>query len=114
MFFAQQCACMRNTNMARKSAKSRTPAEEAAHQERLKELAKAKAEARTKAALAPIDCNKRYDIETSLRILGVSRARLYQDIAADRLRVMKDGRRTFVHGSALIERSRQSSDAVAS
>jgi hypothetical protein len=93
--------------MARKSANSRTPAEEAAHQERLKELAKAKAEARSKAALAPIDCNKRYDIETSLQILGMSRARLYQDVAADRLRIIKDGRRSFIHGSALIERSRQ-------
>ena len=87
--------------MAHKSSHGRTPTEEAAHEERQK----AKAEARTRAALAPVDKNKRYEVETSIKILGCSRATIYAHIRNARLRTIKEGRRTYITGASLIEMS---------
>jgi excisionase family DNA binding protein len=55
---------------------------------------------RSKAApLAPLDVNQRYDINEAAEYLRISRARLYQKIAAGEIRRIKDGRRSFVPGS---------------
>jgi len=53
-----------------------------------------------------VDSNQRYAIPEAAAILRISRAQLYEDIADGRIRVFKEGRRTYIHGSTLIARSR--------
>jgi hypothetical protein len=53
-----------------------------------------------------VDGQQRYAIPEAAALLRQSRAKLYEDIAADRIHVIKDGRRTYVHGSEIIRRSR--------
>ncbi|MEZ5459890.1 MAG: helix-turn-helix domain-containing protein [Steroidobacteraceae bacterium] len=56
--------------------------------------------------LAPIDGNQRYTPDESCAYLRISRAFLYQKIRSGELRVLKDGRRTFISGVDLISASR--------
>jgi excisionase family DNA binding protein len=53
------------------------------------------------APLAQLDVLRRYDVETALRYLGISRKTFYRDVAAGRIKVLKHGRRTFCHGSEI-------------
>ena len=55
--------------------------------------------------LPPLDANQRYSIEEATAYLRQSRAKTYLDINAGRLVTIKDGRRRYVPGSAIIERS---------
>jgi len=56
-------------------------------------------------SLAPLDVRQRYGIDEAARYLRISRARLYQKIAAGEIRLLKDGRRSFVPGSAIVAAS---------
>jgi hypothetical protein len=55
---------------------------------------------------APLDPLQRYTVVEALAYLRISRNRLYQDINAGRLKILKDGKRTFIPGSEIIRRSR--------
>ena len=78
-----------------------------------KKLAEAKAEkARKKEAklqkyrnLSPVDFLQRYTIPEASDYLRQSPAKTWQDIAAKKLRAIKDGGRTYVPGSAIAARS---------
>jgi hypothetical protein len=52
-----------------------------------------------------IDPNKRYSISVANELLDQSNSKTYEDIAAGRLKVLKDGRRSYIHGSEIIRRS---------
>lgn len=54
---------------------------------------------------ATIDSNMRYSLAETCAILRQSPAKTYTDIAAGNLKVIRDGRRTYVPGSELIRRS---------
>ena len=54
---------------------------------------------------APLDVKQRYTIDETNAYLRQSRAKTYQDIAAGKLAVIKDGKRTYVPGTALAARS---------
>jgi len=58
------------------------------------------------ATLACLDIRQRYAIDEAARYLRISRARLYQKIAAGEIRLLKDGRRSFVPGSAIVAASK--------
>ena len=49
-----------------------------------------------------IDANQLYSINETAAALDKSRAGLYRDIAAGRIRVLKDGSRTKVRGAEII------------
>jgi excisionase family DNA binding protein len=51
--------------------------------------------------LAPLDPLRRYSIEDAAQYLSISRARVYEHIATGTITPIKDGRRTFVAGSAI-------------
>ena len=55
--------------------------------------------------LPPIDPNQRYTIPESQTYLRCSHGHLYQKIARGELRVIKDGRRSYIPGSLLIAAS---------
>ncbi len=55
--------------------------------------------------LAPLDPRQRYTIEEAGAYLRSSRAKLYIDIKAGRIAVIKDGRRTYVPGTEIAARS---------
>jgi hypothetical protein len=55
---------------------------------------------------AVIDPNQRWTLAEANAILRQSPAKTFADIKAGKLRVIKDGRRTYVPGSELIRRSR--------
>jgi hypothetical protein len=52
-----------------------------------------------------VDPNQRYPIPVANALLGQSNSKTYEDIAAGRLKVIKDGRRSYIHGSEIIRRS---------
>lgn len=52
-------------------------------------------------ALPPLDPLRRYAIEAAKEYLGISRARLYEKIAAGEIATIKDGKRTFVPGKEI-------------
>lgn len=56
--------------------------------------------------LPPIDPNQRYTIAESAIYLRQSISKTYLDAQSGALKTFKDGRRTYVPGTALIERSR--------
>lgn len=56
--------------------------------------------------LAPLDENRRYDIPLAAAYLGISRAKLYEKLAAGELQKLKDGRRTYIPGSEIARVSR--------
>ena len=59
-----------------------------------------------KAPPAPLDERQRYAVTEALEYLRLSRARLYDKIAAGEIKVIKDGARTFVPGSEIARLSR--------
>ncbi len=52
-----------------------------------------------------VDSNQRYPIPVANALLSQSNSKTYEDIAAGRLKVIKDGRRSYIHGSEIIRRS---------
>lgn len=64
-------------------------------------------------ALQPLDPQQRYTIEEGITYLRSSRKSFYDDVKAGRIRLIKDGRRSYVHGSELIRRSALSREAAA-
>ncbi len=56
--------------------------------------------------LPPLDELQRYSIPEAIAYLRKSRKTVYDDIRAGRLRVLKEGKRTFVPGSEIARRSR--------
>jgi excisionase family DNA binding protein len=57
-------------------------------------------------ALAPLDERQRYVVDEACGYLRLSRARLYEKIAAGEITVFKDGRRTYVPGTEIARLSR--------
>ena len=55
--------------------------------------------------LPPLDINQRYSINETNAYLRQSRAKTYQDIKSGKLAVIKDGRRTYIPGTAIAARS---------
>jgi hypothetical protein len=55
---------------------------------------------------AIIDLNQRYSLAEAVALLRQSPAKTYNDIKAGTLRVIREGRRTYVPGSELVRRSR--------
>jgi hypothetical protein len=51
--------------------------------------------------LGQLDPLRRYDVETALRYLGISRFTLYADIREGRIQTIKDRNRRFVPGSEI-------------
>lgn len=51
--------------------------------------------------LPPLDQAQRYTVDEALAYLRMSRARLYEKIAAGDITVIKDGRRTYLPGSEI-------------
>jgi excisionase family DNA binding protein len=60
----------------------------------------------TQTHLPPLDERQRYSVPEACGYLRIGRKYLYDLIAAGELPVIKDGRRTFVPGSAIAARSR--------
>lgn len=58
------------------------------------------------ADLGPLDANQRYTIPETSAYLRQSRARTYEQIKSGDLPVIKDARRTYIPGSAIIQKSR--------
>lgn len=57
------------------------------------------------AVLAPLDPRQRYTIPEAARYLRCSRAWLYELINADKLRVLRDGKRVYVPGVEIARKS---------
>jgi excisionase family DNA binding protein len=55
--------------------------------------------------LAPLDTAQRYTINEALAYLRTSRATIYNLIAAGEIRVLREGKRTYVPGSEIARRS---------
>ena len=56
--------------------------------------------------LPPLDPLQRYVVEESLAYLRISRQRLYEKIRAGEIKVVKDGRRTYIPGTEIAAHSR--------
>lgn len=65
---------------------------------------------KSRLALPPIDAAQRYEVQESIDYLRTCRKTFYDDVKAGRIRLIKDGRRSYVHGSELIRRSALSRD----
>jgi hypothetical protein len=52
-----------------------------------------------------IDANRRYSIKVVNELLSQSNSKTYEDIAEGRLKIIKDGKRTYIPGSEIIRRS---------
>lgn len=52
--------------------------------------------------LPALDPLRRYPVEQAMAYLGISRKRFYDNIKAGRIKIVKDGRRTFVPASEVI------------
>lgn len=55
--------------------------------------------------LPPLDAFRRYPIDDSAEYLGCSRVHLYKKVKAGELRIIKDGRRSYIPGADLIAAS---------
>jgi hypothetical protein len=55
--------------------------------------------------LPPLDPQQRYSVAEGIAYLRSSRKSFYDDVNAGRIKLIKDGRRSYVHGSELIRRS---------
>ncbi len=64
------------------------------------------------ARLPPVDPHQRYEISEASAYLRQSVAKTYLDIKAGKLRILKDGWRSFVPGSEIIRRSTLPSTAA--
>ena len=60
---------------------------------------------REKISPPPLESNRRYSVATTNLLLDQSNSKTYEDIAAGRLKVIKDGKRTYIPGSEIIRRS---------
>ena len=58
------------------------------------------------AALPPLDPQQRYSIPEASAYLRQSRSKTYMDIGAGTIVVIKDGKRTYIPGTVIAERSR--------
>jgi excisionase family DNA binding protein len=56
--------------------------------------------------LAPLDSAQRYEISEAMAYLRTSRATIYQLIAMGTLRVIRQGKRTYVPGSEIARLSK--------
>lgn len=56
--------------------------------------------------LPPLDPSQRYSIDEAAEYLRTSRVQIYKKVAAGRLRLIKDGRRSYISGADLIAPSR--------
>ncbi len=56
--------------------------------------------------LPPLDLQQRYSIPEASAYLRQSRSKTYMDIGAGTLAIIKDGKRTYIPGTAIAERSR--------
>jgi predicted site-specific integrase-resolvase len=61
--------------------------------------------ATTASPLPLIDPLRRYDVNTALALLGISRKTFYEDIRDGRIATIKDRKRRFVPGSEIVRRS---------
>jgi hypothetical protein len=61
------------------------------------------------APLAPIDPRQRYSIPEVLAYRRESRKRFYEHVSAGRIKLIKDGRRSYVSGDELARSCRKSS-----
>jgi excisionase family DNA binding protein len=61
---------------------------------------------RDRKALPPFDQSLRYTVDEAALYLRCSRAHLYRLIKIEELPTIQDGRRTYVPGAAIAERSR--------
>jgi hypothetical protein len=52
-----------------------------------------------------IDIYRRYSVHDTNVLLSQSNSKTYEDIAAGRLKVIKDGKRTYIPGSEIVRRS---------
>ena len=57
-------------------------------------------------ALPPLDPQQRYTIPEASAYLRQSRSKTYLDIGAGTLTTIKDGKRTYIPGTVIAERSR--------
>ena len=57
-------------------------------------------------ALPPLDPQQRYSILEASAYLRQSRSKTYMDIRAGTLAIIKDGKRTYIPGTVIAERSR--------
>ncbi len=57
-------------------------------------------------ALPPLDPQQRYSIPEASAYLRQSRSKTYIDIGAGTLAIIKDGKRTYIPGTVIAERSR--------
>lgn len=53
----------------------------------------------------PVDPNLRYAVDLACAYLSISRAKLYEKIAAGEIKTISDGRRRFVPGSEILRLS---------
>jgi hypothetical protein len=60
---------------------------------------------RDRLSLPPLDLNQRYSIDEAALYLRQSVAQTYVDLASGKLHAFKDGRRTYVSGSAIAARN---------
>ena len=60
---------------------------------------------RLQAPLPPLDARQRYSVDEGIAYLRESRSRLYEKIASGELKVIKDGRRTYIPGTELVRLS---------
>jgi len=56
--------------------------------------------------LAPLDNSQRYDVPEALSYLRIGRKKFYENVAAGTIKIIKDGRRTFVPGAEIARLSR--------
>jgi len=52
--------------------------------------------------LPPLDASRRYTVEQALLYLSTSRVTLYKLIRDDKLKAIKEGRRTYIPGSEIV------------
>jgi excisionase family DNA binding protein len=55
--------------------------------------------------LPPLDANQRYTIDEAAAFLRISRVHLYANVKAGKLRLLKDGRRSFIPGAQIVAAS---------
>lgn len=56
--------------------------------------------------LQPLDANQRYTIDEAAAYLRISRVHVYSKVNSGELHILKDGRRSYIHGSEIIAASR--------
>jgi hypothetical protein len=76
-----------------------------------KNLSRESPRAQYSAAAPALEANRRYSINDGAAILNCSRSRFYEHIKAGRIRIIKDGRRSYAPGSDLIALSTIAEDA---